>query len=371
MTVQPKPTDPPLNQMTWAESGPSPIQNSNEPSIDPALLQTGYGNRQQLPHVQFNWLMRAIMRWIQWLVSKVDGHVHDGGPSAGSVSKVNATNHLDWGANGTFGTTANTPSLHEITHGGSATTKKIVTGQFQANQHVISNQIRATGTGQNSTVSIKDYSGGNATLEANIIKAPTRLEASFIRADLITVQNSSGNSNAILACQTVRADNHLRTPTIRSNNNSELTTLKFKTSDNTFRIGIDALNAPIAVARIGANASFFSKFGNFRTEFDVDGLKKNNTGTYEIQINVDAEATIANFTIFANHSTDATLNNVVRTLVVSEAVIVGAVNTSNRYLKFIVKAYQFNPGSGQTHSSFDLTDMAFNILVFNRAAFIP
>jgi hypothetical protein len=192
MAVENRPTDPNLSDLTWAESGNEPEAENSDLPEKPSneFIADGYGNKNVLPHAQFNWLIRSMMRWIRWLVSKVDGHVHDGGTSAGSVTKVNATNHLDWGANGTFGTTINTNAVHEIEHGGGATTKRIVTGQLRTAT------IQATGTGAAATVNVRDSAGNNGLLNSAII------QTGEIRRNgvggTINVRDSAGSNNVTL-----------------------------------------------------------------------------------------------------------------------------------------------------------------------------
>lgn len=58
----------PEEDILWGEDGPSPLPGSNTP-IDPgpSLRETGYGFEQGIPHEEFNWLMRAHGRWLDYL----------------------------------------------------------------------------------------------------------------------------------------------------------------------------------------------------------------------------------------------------------------------------------------------------------------
>jgi hypothetical protein len=286
MTVQQRPTDPPLADATWAEGPISTIAGTEVPR-KPNQINSGYGNQEPLPHAEFNWLFRSVMRWIKWLVSKVDFHVHDGGATDASVPKVKASQHLDWGINGTVNVTTDTASLHAIAHEGSASTKRIVTGQLRAAT------IQATGTGAAATVNVRDSGGNNGLLDSAIIKSTNYLQTPTIRSTgtIVNVRDSNGFSatlnsstiqtgtiqriatggtinvrdfaggNTTLNVNAVQADGHLRTKTIRSvgfSGEDEVVNMRNSLNTNTVKLNVQTVqaeNVPKYTARINANGS--------------------------------------------------------------------------------------------------------------------
>ena len=207
MSVDNKP-DPPLSNMTWAESGINPVPGSAEPTEPQTVLKdTGYGLQLPLPHTQFNWIVRSIMRWIRWLVSKVDYHVHDGLNNPESVSKIKVNQHLDWGTGGELQVTSTGATLHELTHQGTAGTKRIITGQLRTAT------IQSQNSGTEAAVNVRDSLGNNGFLNSPTIQTDTiRANSS---AGVVNIRSSS-NSNAFLNVNVVQADDHLITSTIRS-----------------------------------------------------------------------------------------------------------------------------------------------------------
>jgi hypothetical protein len=284
MAVDLKPNDPSLNDLTWAESNNVPAAEGSDLPEKPsnAFLADGYGNKDVLPHAQFNWLIRSMMRWIRWLVSKVDGHVHDGGSSPGSVAKVNATNlagqinHLDWGANGTFGTTTNSASVHEITHGGGAATRRIVTGQLHAPTHVRTATIQSNGTGPASPVNIRDSDGSNGLLNSAIVQ--TNEIRRTAAGGTINVRDSGGNNTTLNVNRVTQETSTIYVAgttqglkletdatdglTIKSTAQSNLAPLRCSS--------INATNVPKYTARIKANGtpdySFLATSGSVTVE---------------------------------------------------------------------------------------------------------
>jgi hypothetical protein len=199
-TVPPKPNDPTIAEVTWAEGPKSAIEGSEDPR-KPDQLSSGYGNQERLPHAEFNWLFRSVMRWISWLVSKVDFHVHDGGMTDASVPKVKASQHLDWGTNGSVSVSTDTGALHEITHGptsGGATTKRIITGQLRAAT------IQSPGTGTLDAVSIR-----NANNTSGLLDAPTIRINKILRnaaGGTINVRDQNDANNVTLNVKTLQTD---------------------------------------------------------------------------------------------------------------------------------------------------------------------
>ena len=114
--IDPRPED---DRFDWAESGNlPPTEQSQLPEEPPQSRQdTGWGYGEPPPHRFFNWIIRAITRWIFWLEEKVDGHVHDGGEDERSVSKVDLDAHIDYrdgmggGGAGRLNSTENTADL--------------------------------------------------------------------------------------------------------------------------------------------------------------------------------------------------------------------------------------------------------------------
>lgn len=89
--VDPKPVE----EVEWAEVGTPAAPGSNPPEAPTSGRRgTGYGFQEILPHEIFNYLLRAVGRWIRWLESKVDNHVHDGGTDPGSVAKIDIEDHI-------------------------------------------------------------------------------------------------------------------------------------------------------------------------------------------------------------------------------------------------------------------------------------
>jgi hypothetical protein len=257
MTVPDKPNDPPIADMTWAENGPSTYNSESEDPIKPTdQLVTGYGKQEPLPHAQFNWLFRSVMRWITWLVSKVDSHVHDGLGTDASAPKVNASQHLDWGTNGRVSVTTDTNSVHEITHGstsGGATTKRIITGQLHAPTHVRTPTIQANGQGTTAAVNVRDTNGAHGFLDSAIVKSTNYLQTPTIR------NTASGGTINV-------RDSNLGTTTLNVNtlSLSRITgttsgaIIQFRDSgNNNNRSFIDAINVPIAIGRTNVNSNGF------------------------------------------------------------------------------------------------------------------
>ena len=93
--ISPRPEE---DRFDWAESGDlPPTENSQLPEEPPQSRQdTGWGYGEPPPHRFFNWIIRAITRWVYWLEEKVDGHVHDGGEDERSVDKVDFEAHIDY-----------------------------------------------------------------------------------------------------------------------------------------------------------------------------------------------------------------------------------------------------------------------------------
>jgi len=175
--VQQKPNE----NASWAEEGPPSSLGSSLP-VQPSdnFIQKGYGFKQPLPHNEFNWLFRTVMRWIRWLVSKVDFHVHDGGNDPKSVAKVNANDHLDWGINGSLIVTVDNEFEHGITHAGSAPNRSIVTGELTANQRVVTQTIESPGT----SVNVMDADG-----------QPGLIDAAIVRCNVIRSKDDDGTIN--------------------------------------------------------------------------------------------------------------------------------------------------------------------------------
>jgi hypothetical protein len=152
MSVSPKPTE----QITWAEGTPPAIAGTNPPT-DPGAGRkgTGYGYGETLPHEHFNWLFRGVIRWINWLVSKVDNHVHDGGTTPASAPKVDIQNHVAWSEQElgfALDVTLDTAGFHVISHvGGGPTSKSIISDVLEARSYI---NTPAINPGAGTTVSI-------------------------------------------------------------------------------------------------------------------------------------------------------------------------------------------------------------------------
>lgn len=94
----------------WAEDSSA---QTSEPSNERA---GGFPFRYTPPAEQINWMWRAVGRWIRWLDTKANGHVHDGGASDLSVPKVNFSDHLNYGSNGQMSVDVDTAVTHKIKH---------------------------------------------------------------------------------------------------------------------------------------------------------------------------------------------------------------------------------------------------------------
>jgi len=91
-------TEEPEDNIEWAESGIAPPQENSTVPEEPAsdTRDTGWGFGEPPGHAQFNWLMRAFSRWIQWLSYFIGNHVHDGGSDERSVDKIDLEEHIDY-----------------------------------------------------------------------------------------------------------------------------------------------------------------------------------------------------------------------------------------------------------------------------------
>jgi hypothetical protein len=126
MSVPTKPTE----SLDWAESATPPSAPGSTLPTEPSSGRkaSGYGFEEPLPHSEFNWLMRTLNRWLNWVTEKMDLHVHDGGTNPESVSKINLETHINYGTNGFLKVGTDTASLHVIQHLGSAGVKRFDTG---------------------------------------------------------------------------------------------------------------------------------------------------------------------------------------------------------------------------------------------------
>jgi len=112
MSVDQKPTD----DVEWAEGGGALVDEPDD------FRASGWPFGVVPPANHANWLQRSAGRWIKWLASKVDEHVHDGGTEPESVAKVDLTDHVDYGDFGEIEVTQDNNNLgaravvHEITH---------------------------------------------------------------------------------------------------------------------------------------------------------------------------------------------------------------------------------------------------------------
>jgi hypothetical protein len=283
MAVDPKPNDPSLNDLTWAESNNKPAAEGSDLPEKPSdeFLADGYGNRNVLPHAQFNWLIRSMMRWIRWLVSKVDGHVHDGGTSAGSVAKVNANDHLDWGTGG-FLTVTTASNVHIITHGGTANTRRIVAQQLQAST------IRSVGQGETASVTIRDSGGSNGFLNSPILQTDT-IRRNAPGAGAINVRASDGANSTTLNVATLQTGTIQRnaagagTINVRDSNNSNNITLNVSRIQSNDRILMeDQANS--------SNVLINGSFVNFSDSSGDAFIGLNNTPKYIARITADGTA---------------------------------------------------------------------------------
>jgi hypothetical protein len=306
MSVDNKP-DPPLNDMTWAESGPNPIQGSQLPTEpQQQLKQAGYGLQLPLPHAQFNWLIRSIMRWIRWLVSKVDNHVHDGQGNPDSAPKINLKQHVDWGPGGELQVTSNGPVLHEISHQGIAGTKRIITGQLRTIT------IQSNGFGPESSIAIRDSNNDYGFLNSATIQ--TDAIRSNGHPGIINIR-SSNNSDTVLNVDTVQADGHVRTSTIRS-------------TTNVLNVRDQAGNEPATI-----NASIVQADAHLRTPVircteDTLNVRSNTDGNATVDANViQADGHLITPTV---RSTGNTLN--VRSSVGGNATVDANVIQANNHL---------------------------------------
>lgn len=179
MSVPTKPTE----TLTWAESGSPPsAPGSNLPSEPSAGVKaSGYGFQEPLPHDEYNWVMRTLNRWLKWVTEKMDLHVHDGGTNPESVSKVHLKNHINYGTNGFFEVTQDTGTVHEITHGGGATTKRLISGNFNGATLNLSGNATISGTLVSSRVprGVARVKGDDGTFYSNsgFDPGPTRASA--------------------------------------------------------------------------------------------------------------------------------------------------------------------------------------------------
>jgi hypothetical protein len=148
MSVPTKPTE----SLDWAESGTPPSAPGSTLPSEPSTGRkaSGYGFEDPIPHSEFNWLMRTLNRWLNWVTEKMDLHVHDGGTNPESVSKINLKDHIGWGTNGALEVTSDTGAEHRIEHTGGATLKKIKTQRFEGVSLTLSSFATITG---NATVS--------------------------------------------------------------------------------------------------------------------------------------------------------------------------------------------------------------------------
>jgi imidazole glycerol phosphate synthase subunit HisF len=180
---------------------------------------------------------------------------------------VKASQHLDWGAGGSLDVTS-TGATHEITHAGSAGTKRIVTGQLHAPTHVRTPTIQANGQGITAAVNVRDTNGAHGFLDSAIVKSTnylqtptirntasggtinvrdsgggtttlnvnaltttnvtaTNVTATTIRAvtsgatAAVNVRDSGGTANGFLNSAIIQTTNYLQTPTIRSTGTSD------------------------------------------------------------------------------------------------------------------------------------------------------
>jgi hypothetical protein len=199
--VEQKPEESP----TWAENGPPVALGSSEP-VQPSALVTdkGYGFKQPLPHNEFNWFGRTVMRWIRWLISKVDNHVHDGGSDPKSVAKVDVSDHLNWGTNGRIEIVQDNINDYTIRQNGSANNLRFISPIIQANtlsasNFIASNLIINTGlsTEQESVIKFRDLSEQGQVVPEDVLILDTKA----IRCDEIKPK-----SNILLLDGNVRFD---------------------------------------------------------------------------------------------------------------------------------------------------------------------
>lgn len=99
----------------WAEGTGA---QTSEPANERA---GGFPFRYRPPAEQINWMWRTVGRWIRWLDTKANGHVHDGGSTDLSVPKVSFTDHLNYGSNGKMSVDVDTAVTHKIKHAHTST----------------------------------------------------------------------------------------------------------------------------------------------------------------------------------------------------------------------------------------------------------
>jgi hypothetical protein len=213
--------------------------------------------------------------------------VHDGLGTDASAPKVNASQHLDWGTNGTV-TVTDTAALHEIIHSPSlsGSTKRITTGQLHAPTHVRTPTIQANGQGITAAVNVRDFNNANGFLDSAIVKTTNYLQTPTIRnavlGGTINVRDSN-NGNTTLNVQ------NLSTSTLLSNiikNISNFRAIRVLTNADQ-RGFLDARNAPRAVALVfieDSNVNFIARMGIETNNFGFSEVSKTNTGKYILNL---------------------------------------------------------------------------------------
>lgn len=151
----------PTEDMSWAE-------DSDALTEEPAALRArGWPFGFVPPADILNWLGRGVGRWIAWLESKADNHVHDGGAGDMSAPKVNFNDHLEVNGNGTL-TAADVvdgiEDWHEIEHAGSGRLARIKSDAFLANGFIRCERIESN----TSSIIFDDGAGGYIDVRAAV-----------------------------------------------------------------------------------------------------------------------------------------------------------------------------------------------------------
>lgn len=81
-----------------------------------AKIQAGWQHSEAPPFSFFNWLAKLTGQWIEWLQDFGKTHVHDGGATDKSATKVNFTDHLDYGTHGNLAVITDSGATHKIKH---------------------------------------------------------------------------------------------------------------------------------------------------------------------------------------------------------------------------------------------------------------
>ena len=185
----------PEEELTWAEGEPPDIENTNPPT-EPSLerKESGYGYNEPITHEIFNWLFRAVCRWVLWLESKADNHVHDGGDDPESVPKVDAQDHVDWnGVDLDINTTSAGSSFTWVYATGPVSSSKDI---YIARDHMVTDEIQPD---ESDAVEINDLKAEN--LETETVSAI---------GDEITVEDDTTFENRADASHTARLWAHIR-----------------------------------------------------------------------------------------------------------------------------------------------------------------